>query len=106
MKSRPSARYNSGSSRIFGMVGAIDLASPARTRPARRLAFRVVPGDFFAPTETSGHAPLSRIGMCGQVAAQLFGFGSDFAQLKGTDMLRTISDGIANFRLCRLPESW
>ena len=62
--------------------------------------------DFFATTETSGHAHLSRIGMCGQVAAQLFGFGSDFAQLKGTDMLRTISDGIANFRLCRLPESW
>src|SRR5437762_2791416 len=44
--------------------------------------------------------------MCGQVAAQLFSLCSDFAELKGTGMFRAISDGIANFRLCRLPESW
>ncbi len=62
--------------------------------------------DFFAATETSGHAYLRGIGMCGQVAAQLFSLGSDFAELKGTGMFRAISDGIANLRLCRLPESW
>jgi hypothetical protein len=62
--------------------------------------------DFFATTETSGHAYLRGIAMGGQVAAQLFSLCSDFAELKGTGMFRAISDGIANFRLCRLPESW
>ena len=44
--------------------------------------------------------------MRGQIASQLFGLGSDLPELKGTGMLRAISDGIANFRLRRLPEAW
>ena len=44
--------------------------------------------------------------MCGQLAAQLFGLGGDFTELEGTSVRRTISDGIANLCLRRLPEAW
>ena len=44
--------------------------------------------------------------MRGQIASQLLSLCSNLAELKGTGMLGAISDGVANFRLCRLAEAW
>src|SRR5438270_395143 len=80
MKSSPRARYNSGSSRMVGILtAAIDRACP-----------RV--------------AHLQRILMRGQIASQLLGLSSNLSELKRAGVLRPISNGVTNFCLRRFAE--